>query len=282
VIDVEPIGEREVNEVATFLHNYLNPQIPEPIWAGVFDWNFRGPKAENAGFLLRHNGQVVGVYGAVYTKRQVRGEEEAFCNLHSWCVREDKRSESMELVRALLRQSGLHFYNPTPNPLTATIFERLRFRFLDPRICVLFNVPRPSSGSLVVGHNQLQGVLGEEEKVRIQDHSTFPWIEQVAIGQAGRWCHLVFRKRRWKGVGCAEVLHIGDPDVFLEFRACFQRWLFLRRGLWVTHVQARFFHHPPSYLVVVGQPRMALTRTLEDADFLDLYTDQIALAEQRN
>ncbi len=277
---VEPIVRNTVEETADFLHSHLNSNISVTTWATALEWGAREPDADNCGFLLRDGNRVVGAYAAVYSTRLVRGRRERFCNLHSWCVLESHRGESLKLVRALLSQPDFNFFNPTPNPLTVPIFEMLKFKFLDSRVCGFLNVPRPGRGSIVVGHDRLKEIFKDEERRYVRDHRDFPWIDQVAVGSNKGWCHLAFRRRTWKRMGCAEILHVGNPDVFLEYRARFQRWLMLHRGLPTMQVEARFFSKPPSRLIVRGQPRMALGGALEDRDYLNLYTDLMALAEE--
>ncbi len=275
---VEAIDPTSIEETASFLHRHLNSRIPIEVWAGIL--NLRGRKIEtgNAGFLLRYQGQVVGVYGAVYAERKVEGRNEVFCNLHSWCVLEAHRSESMALLRALLGQKGLHFYAPTTSPLTAPFFEVLRFRYLDPRLCMFFNLPRPARGQLVSHPARLEKIFQAETRRIFEDHRSFPWIEQLALGEKDQWCHLLLRKRRWKGLGCAEVLYLENPALFLRYRSRLQRWLFLHRRLPILRVEARFFEQPPSKFTAIGHPQMVLSRSMKGRDFLNLYTDRVALA----
>src|SRR5688572_23353833 len=86
-IQLEPIASVHVPEVGAFLHEHLNPRLSASEWARsiVPTWPAEAP---NHGYLLRHDGRIIGVQLAFYSRRDIGGAKEDFCNLGAWCVLE--------------------------------------------------------------------------------------------------------------------------------------------------------------------------------------------------
>src|SRR5687768_11679904 len=105
-------------------------------WSGAADHG-------NFGYLLRDEGQVVGGIGAFYGDRVIRGRRHRTCNITSWCVLDSHRQQSTRLAMALLGQSGLHFTNFSPTTVVAGTLKFLKFKELDGRRAVVFNLPWP-------------------------------------------------------------------------------------------------------------------------------------------
>lgn len=98
-------------------------------------------EAPNYGFMLICEEKVVGVLCAIYSEQYVAGRLERFCNPHSWCVLSSYRSQSIELVLAMIRQKGYSFTMFSPNKEGIKIFSFLRFKPLDNRVSILLNMP---------------------------------------------------------------------------------------------------------------------------------------------
>ena len=94
-----------------------------------------------------------------------------------------------ELTDALARPGrlvGLHFFNPTPNPLTVPVFEGLRFRHLDNGVGVLFNplgALAPCGGAAVaeVDESELAPARLQHWMDLTNVLSVAPWIERPAL-----------------------------------------------------------------------------------------------------
>lgn len=282
MITVEPVEENNLENVSQFLNTYYNPKISKEMWFNSFRM-VQMPERPNYGFLLRNGPAIVGVYGAIYTERMVRQRRERFCNLHSWYVQESHRTESLSLVRALLSQKEFHFFNPTPNDIAIRIFRTLKFRFMDNRIIILpnlpslFTIPGTGGGRIVSNQEEMEAVLPPASLQAYRDHLVFPWLEQVAVGCPGAFCHVVFKMKKWKGFLCADILHFSDEELFLRFRSVLGRWLLLHKGAVTSHVESRFLKKKRSLLTAQGQPRMYLSREMKEQDFSNLYTDLVAL-----
>ena len=104
---LEPIRNEDVPEFCEFLAKNLNGARTPGAWAEAFRQQWCSAKPNN-GFVIRHEGRIVGGIGAIYAERLVCGRIERFCNITSWCVQDAFRSQSMRLAMALTGQPGFH------------------------------------------------------------------------------------------------------------------------------------------------------------------------------
>ena len=112
-VELRPIAPADVNPVADFLHTQLNARLTAADWAAAITppWADESP---NHGFLLRAGERLVGVYLAFYSRREIDGRPERFCNLAAWCVLDEYRSLGLRLLHALLAQKNYHFTDLSP------------------------------------------------------------------------------------------------------------------------------------------------------------------------
>ena len=212
--EVLPIHAEHLLEVGNFLHQNLAQRISPQAWMGSLQhrWATEQP---NFGMQLKADGQLVGVLLAVYSDQLIDGQVEKFCNPHSWCVLDEHRHASINLVLALLRQRGYHFTMFTPNPKVAQVFIGLRFRLLDEALYYFPNLPKlwPARiGSFVEARSEhigarLQGAALQE----FEAHRQIPWLNFVAFGVPGQACLVIYKRGRWKKMACACIAHVSDP-----------------------------------------------------------------------
>ena len=104
---------------------------------------------------------IVGVYVAVYSERDVDGEQRRFCNLAAFCVLEEYRAHSFRLMRAILAQRGFEFTDLSPSGNVVALNERLGFAALDTATRLVPNLPRIPRRGLTVSDDPtvVAGVL---------------------------------------------------------------------------------------------------------------------------
>ncbi|MET0828679.1 MAG: hypothetical protein ABWY26_04105, partial [Microbacterium sp.] len=129
-VDVRPISSADADDVSHFLRDHLNPRVSLDAWKVLISppWNGESP---NLGFQLVVDSEIVGAYVAVYSERDIDGVPRRFCNLAAFCVRDEHRSHSFRLVRALLAQKGFDFTDFSPSGNVVALNSRLGFTTLD-------------------------------------------------------------------------------------------------------------------------------------------------------
>jgi hypothetical protein len=280
--ELEPIRDSDLEEFCRFLVKNLSRERTAAEWARAFQQNW-GVEKPNNGFLLRSEGKIVGGIGAIYAKRMIRGKPEQFCNITSWCVLEQYRSQSMRLAIALTSQPDFHFTDLTPTEVVSKTLQFLKFRPMNERQAVWPNIPWPLAAAsgvrTVTDGNAIAGVLSDEDRRLYEDHRHLDWLNHLAIGRPGDYCYVVYKKCRLRGLPGAYVLAFSDPERFLGYRLALGSHLLLRRGLLFTRTESRLLHRIPRPGIEISGFRNKVFRSdsLTESDMSNFYTEMVAL-----
>lgn len=275
---LEPITEATLPEFAAFLTTHLNPAISAATWEASFrkQWTATAP---NYGFLLRDQTAIGGAIGAFYAERVIRDQTLRFCNISSWCVLDAYRSQSMRLAMAILAQEGWQFTDFSPTQVVAGTLRFLKFKPLDDRQAVVFNLPGGFLGGRVLDQpDAILAALKGPALAAYRDHAEFPWLNHLALGQATDFCHVIYKRRIFKGLPAAEILHFSDPALFERHLGRLRRY-FLGRGIATTLVECRRLNQQPwpSKVRSGFNPKLYLSATLGDDDIDYLYSETMVL-----
>lgn len=278
-----PIQDNNLEEFCEFLHQHLNPQIPVAGWVQAFSVNWIADRP-NYGFLLRDDsGRVVGGIGAIYSEQMIRGQPEHFCNISSWCVLEDYRSQSMRLAMAVVLQKGYHFTDLTPTAVVADSLRFLKFKPLDSDRTAIFNLPWPSFGissvQILTDPKEIETVLPNESARIFHDNRGFPWLKYAAVGRPGAFCAVIFRQGALKRLPSADIVWLSDSELFTRYYRPLGSYLLFHLGMATTFVESRFLTGAPllSSQLTGYNHKMYRSDTLRDSDIANLYTELVCL-----
>lgn len=275
---IEPVSTETLPEFAAFLHEHLSSQRSAETWYENLrtHWSARRP---NHGFVVRDDGKIVGGIGAYYADRNIGGKSVTLCNITSWCVLDKYRQQSMRLAMAVIGQPGYHFTDFSPTKVVAGALKFLKFRPLDERQAVILNLPWLNPACrLLTDPADIESALAGDARRTYLDHVKFPWLKHVLIGTPGAWCHVIYKRGRFKGFPAARVLYLSDTKVFARgFRRLSAHLLV--RGMLSTHVECRFLARQfwPSAIRSGFNPKLYFSPTLTDADIDYLYSETMAL-----
>jgi len=280
---LQPIRDEDLAAVCSFYHTYLNRHISVADWKNAFLQPWMDDKPNN-GFMLVDDGRVVGTFGAIYAERKINGKQIRLLNQTSWSVLPPYRRQSLELLSATLAQSGYHITSFTPNPDVLEICQYMGFTLLDPKLAIFPNLPHlsfgRSRGRILTDPEQALTRLPPLAAQDFANHRSFPWFEQLALGSDdGPWCHVLFKRKIWKKLPCAVILHLSDPEIFLQWVSLLGHHLLLRRGIASTQVPLRYLPRPPkgSWIIEDTQPRMVISPELSAMELTALYTEMLVL-----
>jgi len=277
---LEPIGDAQLVEFCEFLHANLNARIAVRDWVGAFEQRWASAKPNN-GFLLRgDNGRVVGGIGAIYADRMIRGRPERFCNITSWCVLDEYRSQSLRLASALLAQPGYHFTDFTPTELVARSLKFLKFRPMDATHAIVPNIPWWDRAVRVVSAAAaVERILPPSEAKVFRDHLHFGWLRHVVVDCGGNVCYVSYKRGSVKHLPCATLLYVSDPVLFVRFRFVLGAYFLFRHGMVATRVEARLLPYRMRWAAHVNGGHQKLFRSpeLNEADVTDFYSELVAL-----
>ena len=280
-----PITDDDLAEVGRFLHATLNERVPAATWASALhtDW----AEAPNRGFLLRSDGEIAGVYLALYSDRVIGGNLEHFCNLAAWCVKPEFRMHSFRLLKALVTQPGYSFTDLSPSPGVHELNSRMGFTYLDTTTTLTPNLPWftiPGRVRLITHPQRIEAALEQagalEQLAVFRDHRQAQAARHVLVRVGEQQCYVVYRRDRRKGLPLfASLLHVSDPDVLRSAMRPFTRHLLLRRRLLATLSEDRRLPRPAFWGVGVGSPRRKMYKSshLGPKDIDNLYSELVCV-----
>jgi hypothetical protein len=263
-VEIAPITPLDRESVAEFLHHNLNGRVSQAAWtsAVVPPWKVDAP---NHGFLLRCDGRVVGVHLAFYSRREVNGELEDFCNLGAWCVLEEHRAHSVRLLRALLAQRGYHFTDLSPSGGVVPLNERLKFRHLDTSTVLVPNVLRPFVPGRFVIESQPRRIeerlTGRDLEIYL-DHAQAAAAHHVVVTRGSDSCYVMFRRDRRRGIPVfASILFVGNHELFHAAWPRLSAHLLVRHRVLATLAELRIVGRRPRLSVMLARPRPKMFRS---------------------
>ncbi|MBF0603996.1 MAG: hypothetical protein HQL07_09910 [Nitrospirae bacterium] len=278
-----PITDADLPAVCQFYHQHLNPRIPVENWINAFSYDGHNGRNHppNYGFMLTDGQTVVGAFGAIYSNQWIDGRWEPFCNHTSWVVRKAYRPWSRNLLEALLQQDHWHATSFTTNPHVANICRKHQFSQLNDRVEVFFNTPHPfSTPPITQNPSAFKTLLNPYVYQNYITHGHLPGIECVILGQPQQCALVVYKKKIWKKLPAAILLHCSDWEVFSHYRRPLGHFLLSHHGILTTHVHT--FQLPTPLTGTLSyrdtQPRLFLSRgTIKPHQLSFLYSEITAL-----
>jgi hypothetical protein len=261
-VQLAPIGGADLGEVGAFLHAELNPRLSAEQWARsiVPTWRVNSP---NHGFLLRAEGQVVGVQLAFYSEREVGDSVVDVCNVGAWCVLEEYRNHGVRLLRAVLAQRAYHITDLSPSGNVVPLNQKLGFEALDTYTVLVPHRPlaRARGARVVTDPAVIEPRLLGRDLTIFRDHQGAAAAHHLLLVCGGEQCYLVVRRERRKDLPVfASLLHVGNPELLRRHLGLLGRHLLLRHGVVGTLLELRLVGERPSGSVRLARPRPKMFR----------------------
>ncbi|GAC1424830.1 MAG: hypothetical protein NVSMB5_19000 [Candidatus Velthaea sp.] len=282
-LEVRPVGVEHFDQIMPLLELFGNPKMSRQDWR---DMLFAYPwwDGDERGFALFANGVAVGFLGTVFSRRRVHGRDEVFCNLSSWIVREEYRSASIMLLKAILGRRDCTFVNLTPTERSYEIFAKLGFKQLESSQLILAPLASPAGlfgASCTVDIAEIKRRLPENERSICEQAVLWPGIRPILLESDGKQCLILLRKAKAKRLPVAEVLHVSDTGLFWRYRSLVHVAAARAAGALSILIDARFANgHTVRWALkrpVKRSFRSALT-DLHPADIDSLFTELMRLA----
>ena len=190
-------------------HSQVKPEdwkkIFTPIWKD---------QPEEFGYVLEDRGEAVGFLGTLFSTRRVGGVPRRFCNLTSWIVRPEYRSESLSLLFPLLSRRDLTLTNYSASNRVIEILLKIGFHSLETHFQMVLPIPSPPRHIQVTFDLQeIQSKLAGVEKQIFQDHRSLH-CTHVLIESVSDHCYLVLNPARKKNLPVMFVDYLGNPEFF--------------------------------------------------------------------
>ncbi|MCI0555341.1 MAG: GNAT family N-acetyltransferase [Anaerolineae bacterium] len=174
-----------------------------------------GSDETHVGFILEENGQAVGYLGTLFSVREINGRREKFCNLCTWIVKEEYRSEGLPLLFQVLKMKDVTVTNFTGNRV-ASILTKFDFKALDKMLKILLPIPTSGDGcELIFDTSRIAPFLDTHDRRILEDHREFkhPFVLLKAKDGVSLIC---FNKVKRKRLPVLEVHYLSERNVFLK------------------------------------------------------------------
>lgn len=221
IVRVEKVSIDDFEKVYPLLLDFNNTRITKSQWKNLFIdyWNFQ---PEYCGYKLVHGDEVVGFIAYIISRKIVNGKEENFCNISSWIVKMEYRSNSIDLLYPLLDMKDYTIISFTPTPgaykVEKTLFKLKildRFEVIIPALPVLSAVWKKKIKVITHPMELSQYLLAHEKKI-FQDHSKFDCKHLIITSNRGN-LYLIFRKTFKRHMPFAKLYFVSNLELFLHY-----------------------------------------------------------------
>jgi len=257
-------------------------------WRSIFDYQWESDEGY-AGYALVDGRKVVGFNGAIFSRRIIGGREVRFCNLTSWIVNKQYRTESLRLVLPILNLKGYTLTNLTMNERAWEVMKRLGFKNLDTNIRIIFPVPRlPSSSKedpsvIVSDQSRIAEILDPVDLRIFRDHLQYDCVHLV-IQDKRRYSYLLYTGKSYKkynlDIPYAHIQYISDRSVFLKHLNRVKTYFLKSRKYLFLAVDERLIGDRPipySKVYRLKIPRMYKSDILTGDQVDNLYSELVVL-----
>jgi hypothetical protein len=174
-----------------------------------------GTEESYVGFILEETGRAVGYLGTLFSIREINGRREKFCNLYTWIIKEEFRTEGLPLLFQVLNLKDVTVTNFTGNRV-ASILMKFDFKVLDKTLRILLPIPTlMDECELIVDYSQIASLLGQHDRRVFDEHREFKYPFVLLKAREGASL-ISFRKAKRKYLPVLEVHYLSEREVFLK------------------------------------------------------------------
>jgi hypothetical protein len=219
------------------------------------------------GCLLECRDRPVGVILLIFSSFRDGDETRVRCNVSSWYVEPDFRSQAAMLAARAMRAKDVVYVDLTPAPNTIPILAALGYASFSKGRYVAFPAlcgsPRDVRVEPVGRRARFVSEIPPFESKLLADHARLGCVSLVCRSGSGRH-PFVFLPRRKFGVPFADLVYCRDLAEFTRFAGAFGRYL-AWRGLPIVMLDAdgplpgipgRFSDHRPKYVKGPARPSL--------------------------
>jgi hypothetical protein len=266
----------------------LNSARSREKWREIFDYQWESDEGY-VGYALIDDRKVVGFNGAIFSRRIIDGRETRFCNLTSWIVKEQYRTESLRLVFPFLNLKGYTITNLTMNERAWEVTRRLRYKNLDTNVRIIFLVPGLSAARkeeapvIVSDQSRIAEILDPVNLKIFRDHLHYNCGHLVIQDNDG-YSYIIYTKKSYRKYNCdfsyAHIHYISDRGAFLRRLNKIKSYFLKSRKYFFLAVDERLIGNatiPYSTVYRLKIPRMYKSDVLSREQIDSLYSELVVL-----
>jgi len=281
-LTIEKATASDFERVYPLLMEFNVPGLAREDWRRLFTKNWKSPE-DFCGYSLSVGGQVQGFLGLLFSSRTINGKSEKFCNMTSWIVRDEYRSQSLRLLLEVLKLKDYTFTNFTPSPTVWRILEQLRFTKLNTSERILFPAINGSAGRskyrCSFDLEIISDELSEADRIIFDDHKSLP-CRHLLISSGNDYCYLVLKNRAYRRLPFARAHYVSNRQLFKEAAGSVRNqicWKLKVAGLIVDDRYLNGTSLSSSRSYPQQCPAFYKSSTIDDNDIDTLYSEMILL-----
>jgi hypothetical protein len=193
-----------------------NSQVDPEDWKKIFGklWDQRDPCC---GYVLMDGKEAVGFLGTIFSKRLITGIPRDFCNLTSWIVKPDYRSESLSLLFPLMGRKDLTLTNFTASNRVIEVLLKVGFNSLEDHYQMILPIPLPASDCKVHFDAEIIEKLLHGDNLKLfLDHKKLHCIH-ILLEFQNEQCYLVLNPARKRNLPVMFVDYISNLNFFIKY-----------------------------------------------------------------
>jgi len=279
---VRPAGPEDVAPLCTFLQG-LDRNIGADKWRRLFNYQWL-EKKPNLGFVLTAGDEIVGFLGAVYARRQIRGQSCVTCNFTSWYILPEYRGWGPLLLAAALRDQDVCYTNLTPSPTSARMCEAMGFTRLESQTIILpplfhLDTLRTRGVEIIFDLDGIRSLLKDDQRPIFEDHLAYDCLH-LALRERTECAYLVVKRRRIKRrQPLSELLYCSAPQILVRHLERAKLAILRRQRTVALMADMRLFQAPAPRGVWIRQRPPVLFRSslLKPEEVDKLYSEVVLL-----
>ena len=279
MVSLQKVDCSMYDEVSPLLLD-LNPQLD---WRNIFDCSWQ--TEDYCGYGLFDDGKIVGFLGSIFSSKTIGDRVENFCNIHSWVVKPQYRDRSISLILPILKLKDLTLTDLSPAPKVIAILQRLGFKVLDSKLCILlpFNTDishKTEKVRLTQEKFQILERLSEQDLKLFQDHVIYSSCNHLLIENSKDYCYVIYTVVKQAFFSYCYIQYISNVLMFSQYSGAIRSDLARHSGTLLVVVDSRLIASielPFSYDVPFSFPKLYKSSNLKPNQIDNLYSELVLL-----
>ncbi len=253
---------------------FREPRPTREMFQRLFEKRWGSDEA-HVGYILEEQGEAVGYLGTLFSLREINGRTEKFCNLCTWIVKEEYRSEGLPLLFQVVRLKNVTITNFT-GARVAPILMKFGFAQLDETLKIFFPLPAfDLNCQIIIDHDTISSLLDAHDRRVFEDHRIFDG-QFVLLKAPEGTALLALKKTHRKKMPLLEVRYLSGRPVFARHiqhvlpALC---WRMKAVGLMIGDHDLEGLQTPPGFTIPQRETRLFRSATVTKSEMDTLYSE---------
>lgn len=232
--EVRKVFSQDFEFIKPLLEKFDGSGFSVEKWRKLFK-NYWSNTEDHIGYMLIDNGCAVGFIGTIFCERLINGKLHKICNLSSWFVLPEYRSESLLLFQQILKNKEFTVTSFTSIPAAIKILTRIGFRQLDTHYYwYTTNHKKRNKKNIgfITERDEIEKILNDEEMQIFKDHLPFN-ANHYIITDNESYGYLILRYRNTSLRNLISNRYINYADFIIRKLS---GWSFLQKKITVAYL----------------------------------------------